>query len=1029
MRLRFATWFFSRISSTANRKNGRRRRRETSAGEHLGAEIQLLDERCLLSGSPATPFAVTDLVRYSSGTVGPDALGGSVPTGYTPAQIRQAYGFNQISFNGTAGDGTGTTIAIVDSYDDPNIANDLHQFDLAFGLKDPPNFTKVNQLGSTSNLPAADAGWISEIALDVEWAHAVAQGANIVLVEANSSSDSDLNTAVNTARNYAGVDVVSMSWGGSEYSTETKDDSFYTTPAGHQGVTFVTSSGDTGAPTSYPSASPNVVSVGGTTLNLTSNGSWSSETGWSGSGGGISAVEAQPAYQKGVVTQTTTFRANPDVSYDADPNTGFPVYDSYNNGTTSPWGQWGGTSDAAPQWAALIAIADQGRAIAGQGSLDGATQTLPLLYSMSANDFHDITSGTSTGTTQYSAGPGYDLVTGRGTPFANLVVNDLIGSPVNVTPPPTLTAVSTLGAAYEQLPFGISYATLLGASNAQDFNGAAIQFRINTVQNGTLTITHNGVTTAVVAGTTLLGSGDTLTWTGATGVSGSAVNAFTITAFDGSLSSSPPAQVTINVQALGNAFNLSGAWIVNNSSGTTIGLGRITQNGASLSFVNTNNVSSSGQYISPNQVVAANFDNQSSVTGAIDTSAADQGRIIWSDGTVWLRVSLAGQYAVLTPGSNVSTLASISQTGSSLSLVNGLVSTTASITSATQLQVVASGKKSTATYADGKITFSSTGQVWTKLDLPSNYTNQSGAATHVIQNGATLTFVDKLGNTSPGYWISPTQVFATAWNESATTAPGKLLWQDGSFWSENLVFNGSNNGAGTTTISAAPSQVSDFNYVNSNGLPVHLVQTGTTNIIIIDATGHMSIGTFIGPSQFTTPYFPGDVATISPDMSTVTWTDGSHWTQAASNAITLTNFTNQNGVPVHLIQNGTNQIGFVDGLGRTSLGTMLSATTALADLYPGDLATISGNTVTWQDGFVWTLTNVSSLTTTFTDSNGAVSHVQLTSLTTLTGLDGPLQSLTATRHNGQIIWSNGAVWDDFDFNALNALFEMAMGYP
>ena len=519
--------------------------RRNTAYWSLAAEVQLLELRALLSGNPVAQTAAIDLVRYDSGGVVIPNSSSSEP-GYSPAQIKQAYGFNQISFNGTAGDGTGTTIAIVDAYDDPNIASDLHQFDLAFGLPDPPSFTKVNESGGTSSFPAANSGWITEIALDVEWAHAIAPGAKILLVEANSSSFSDLLTAVYTASTTPGVNVVSMSWGGSEYSGEQYEDSYFTTQVGHAGVTFVASSGDTGGPTQSPSSSPNVVSVGGTTLNLGTGGSWSSETGWSGSGGGISTYELQPSYQKGIVTQISTYRADPDVAYDASPSTGFGVYDSYNNGTTNPWGQWGGTSAAAPQWAALIAIADQGRAIAGKGSLDGATQTLPLLYGMSTSDFHDITSGTSTGTPHYSAGPGYDLVTGRGTPFANLVVNDLVG--VQSGAAPTLTTISTLGTAAPQVPFSISYATLLAASNAQDYNAAPIQFCINGVQSGALTITHNGVTTAVVAGTTLLVTGDSLTWTGAAGVTGTPLNAFTVTAFDGTISSSTAVQVKINVQ-------------------------------------------------------------------------------------------------------------------------------------------------------------------------------------------------------------------------------------------------------------------------------------------------------------------------------------------------------------------------------------------------------------------------------------------------------------------------------------------------
>src|SRR5262249_36845201 len=145
--------------------------------------------------------------------------------------------------------------------------------------------------------------------------------------------------------------------------------------------------------------------------------------------GGISVYEAQPAYQKGVVTQSSTRRTTPDVAYDANPSTGFPVYDSYNNGTAAPWVQYGGTSAAAPQWAALVAIADHGRILAGSTPRDGPSQTLPALYKMPASYFHDVTTGSSTGTPNQPATAGYDLATGRGTPIAPLVVNGLLGGP------------------------------------------------------------------------------------------------------------------------------------------------------------------------------------------------------------------------------------------------------------------------------------------------------------------------------------------------------------------------------------------------------------------------------------------------------------------------------------------------------------------------------------------------------------------------------------------------------------------------
>jgi hypothetical protein len=346
--------------------------------------------------------------------------------GYSPAQISQAYGFNQIMFNNGAvkGDGSGQTIAIIDAYDQPNIASDLATFDSTYSLPAPPSFTKVDQSGGSTTGLTADAGWGLEISLDVEWAHAMAPGANILLVEASSSGWSNMMAAVDYARSQPNVAVVSMSWGSGEWSGETNYDSHFSTPAGHSGVTFVASTGDSGSAGApqFPSASANVLAVGGTQLNTDSAGNYLSESGWSGSGGGISTVESQPAYQQGVVTQSSTMRTVPDVAYDSSSDSPFAVYDT---SSYSGWLQVYGTSAGAPQWAALAAIADQGRALAGLGSLDGATQTLPTLYQLPGADFHDITSGSNGG---YSAVSGYDLVTGRGTPVANLVAAGLVGS-------------------------------------------------------------------------------------------------------------------------------------------------------------------------------------------------------------------------------------------------------------------------------------------------------------------------------------------------------------------------------------------------------------------------------------------------------------------------------------------------------------------------------------------------------------------------------------------------------------------------
>ena len=395
-------------------------RTRTPIARTVGSRWERLESRELLSTAYPT-FSVGHLVQDSSPASG----------SFAPAQIQQAYQFNQISFDGIAGNGAGETIAIVDAYDDPNIQSDLNTFDSQFNLP-AITITKVNESGGTI-LPSTDptGGWEVEESLDVEWAHAMAPAASILLVEATSSSTNDLLAGVNFGAAHA--NVVSMSWGTPEFSGETSYDSDFI----KAGVAFVASSGDDGAPDSWPAASPNVLAVGGTALTLSTNGTWSSEVGWSGSGGGPSADEPQPSYQSGVVT-TSTMRASPDVAYNASPSTGFAVYDSNPyNGTTYDWLTIGGTSAGAPQWAALLAIADEGRLLSGQAALDStnAQQVMDVLYK-APGDFHDITSGTSTGTPNFTAGPGYDDVTGLGSPIANEVVESLDANPA--LPPDTL---------------------------------------------------------------------------------------------------------------------------------------------------------------------------------------------------------------------------------------------------------------------------------------------------------------------------------------------------------------------------------------------------------------------------------------------------------------------------------------------------------------------------------------------------------------------------------------------------------------
>jgi hypothetical protein len=351
--------------------------------------------------------------------------------GLTPAQVRQAYSENYVfNVNGRSytADGTKQTIAIVIGGLDPYISNDLATFDQAYGIPAPPSFQSVYFQGAQYN---ETANAIEETSLDVEWAHAVAPGANILLVQAVSMSNADLMNAVNYARNQPGVSVVSMSWDSPESTADLQYNSIFTTPAGHTGVTFVAAADDNGyfnthqgtqVGADWPASVPTVLSVGGTTLSTNANGTYLGETawnlnyqgsnGWWGGGGGYSGLYAEPSYQAGV--QRTGVRTVPDVSYNA--GTGVQIYDSLAGG----WQTVDGTSAGTPQWAGLIAEVNEGRWLAGLNPLDGASQTLPGVYQF-ASAFRDVTVGSN----GYSAGRGYDLATGLGTPVASVLAGDL----------------------------------------------------------------------------------------------------------------------------------------------------------------------------------------------------------------------------------------------------------------------------------------------------------------------------------------------------------------------------------------------------------------------------------------------------------------------------------------------------------------------------------------------------------------------------------------------------------------------------
>jgi subtilase family serine protease len=368
---------------------------------------------------------------------------------YGPDAIRKAYGINGLISKGFTG--AGRTIVIIDAFGSPTAAADLVTFDATFGLPDPPSFNIVTMPGTPPFDPTNSnmVSWTGEIALDTQWAHAIAPGAKIILVAAKSDFDEDLIAALNYALDHHLGDVVSMSFGESE--------AFLGNPAGldivaawqsafkkaqQQHVTLFASSGDWGSTNpfdanldllpfqnvSWPASSPLVTSVGGTNLffgtstNADPNGTYQGEQVWNdgfgAGGGGMSSLVEEPDYQIDTLPDSVNktlhkHRGVPDVAYNA----------GVAGGVVVVWGTgggccfiFGGTSAGAPQWSGIIADLNQARG-RPMGFLNSRLYLLGAFGSLTGL-FHDVTAGDNSfgGQTGYPAKPGYDLATGWGTP-------------------------------------------------------------------------------------------------------------------------------------------------------------------------------------------------------------------------------------------------------------------------------------------------------------------------------------------------------------------------------------------------------------------------------------------------------------------------------------------------------------------------------------------------------------------------------------------------------------------------------------
>jgi hypothetical protein len=455
------------------------------------------------------------------------AAAATTPSGFAPASLASAYDIPTTL-------GAGSTVAIVDAYDDPTAESDLATYRAQYGLPACTTangcFHKVNESGG-STLPAADSGWAGEIALDTDMVSAACPLCHILLVEASSANDPDLGTAVNYAAGVSGVKAISNSYGGGESSTDTSEVTKYYT---HPGIAITASAGDDGYGAEFPASSPSVIAVGGTSLSKASNTRGWTESVWDtsnseGTGSGCSAYEAKPAWQ---VDTGCSKRSVADVSAVADPATGVAVYDSTGSGG---WAVYGGTSVSSPLIASMYAEANNP---APSAAYAYATANLAGL--------NDVTTGVNkSGCTTYlcKAGVGYDGPTGMGTPNGLLALGGTGavlgggggGGGGGTTNSTFSLSLGNSGASVaDGATGGVGVSTALTGGSAQNVNlsvsgapsGVTASFGTGSVQAGGSTTLNVSVASTVPAGTYPL----TVTGTGATSGSASATWNLTVTA-------------------------------------------------------------------------------------------------------------------------------------------------------------------------------------------------------------------------------------------------------------------------------------------------------------------------------------------------------------------------------------------------------------------------------------------------------------------------------------------------------------------
>lgn len=396
------------------------------------------------SASAASNPALAPRVRGLTPSTPP---GHGVAGGYTPADLKLAYNVSGLAASGYAGQTQSLGLFEMDGFQQANIST----YDAQYRLATTPPL--VHLIDGVTGVPGSSE---IEVELDIEVMHAFAPGAVIQVWETPNSDPGSID-AYNDMVTSDITNSNSTSWGQCELyakSTMATLDNIFAQAAA-QGMSFFAASGDTGSydctnPTQpnpyvdYPASDPYMTGVGGTSLTVNADGSYQGETGWwngsrgVGAGGGVSQFWAQPIWQKGAGVPSNPARLVPDIALDADPLTGYSVFvtdsGACTNATHSCWIAIGGTSGGAPGWAAITALFNQYRALHSARSMGYAN---PVLYGFASagvgpSPYHDITSGSNL---TFACGPGWDALTGLGTPNVGNLVIDRIATAWWATPP------------------------------------------------------------------------------------------------------------------------------------------------------------------------------------------------------------------------------------------------------------------------------------------------------------------------------------------------------------------------------------------------------------------------------------------------------------------------------------------------------------------------------------------------------------------------------------------------------------------